>query len=202
MFCLSLKWLVRYHHNEKFLQYIYLFFRSTVSSTDPASRPLFTGCWFGAKRIQLAVKPHCSHPLPQTMKETSSRERATFLGWDVVNASTKKHKKSHLKWCTDQSCSLFMLTSNVQSDQLACCRKQGTDSKTNSDGRQRKSRSKLLSKSSIGTLVRQKKEKNNSISRYIHKKKRGLSQNNFKLQMYDEKQLAYTIWLISQTDLF
>lgn len=44
-FCLSLKWSVRYHPNEKLLQYLYIYvIFSLLSPTDPASWPLFTEC--------------------------------------------------------------------------------------------------------------------------------------------------------------
>lgn len=68
-FCLSLKWSARYHHNEN--SYSIYIFLSMFPPTDPASWPLFTGCWLmltscTCKRLQLALKwhrLHLSHPL-------------------------------------------------------------------------------------------------------------------------------------------
>ena len=66
-FCLSLKWSVRYHHNEN--SYSLYIFLSMASQTDRASRPLFTGCRSmrtscTCKRLQPALKRRRLHPSP------------------------------------------------------------------------------------------------------------------------------------------
>lgn len=68
---------------------VYISFLSMVSHTDPASWPLFTGCWLmqtscSCKRLQLELKRHLLHPSPplrsMNNKEISSKRWAvSFL---------------------------------------------------------------------------------------------------------------------------